>query len=70
MNLLCWHLKQTTPRRDSQGEYCRCLECGTRLPWSWEPKQEDWQRRMPTRSFNWPSSASSHFKEVLTQHHF
>ena len=35
MNALCWHTNQTTPRRDEQGEYCRCLDCGGRLPWSW-----------------------------------
>ena len=29
----CWHKRQTTPRRDSQGEYRRCLECAARLPW-------------------------------------
>lgn len=31
----CRHRKQTSPRRDERGEYCRCLDCGTRLPWSW-----------------------------------
>ena len=35
MNILCFHQKRTTPRRDKLGEYCRCLECGGRLPWSW-----------------------------------
>jgi hypothetical protein len=31
----CVHRNQTTPRKDAQGEYCRCLECGARIPWSW-----------------------------------
>ncbi len=35
MNFLCHHQNQTTPRRDEQGEYRRCLDCGGRIPWSW-----------------------------------
>jgi hypothetical protein len=35
LGILCNHTNQTTPRRDEQGEYRRCLECGGRLPWSW-----------------------------------
>lgn len=35
MSLWCSHRNQTTPRRDERGEYCRCLECGGRIPWSW-----------------------------------
>jgi hypothetical protein len=33
--LFCRHIKRTTPRRDDAGEYCRCLDCGYRIPWSW-----------------------------------
>jgi hypothetical protein len=33
--MLCGHMKQTTPRRDDEGEYRRCLDCGGRIPWSW-----------------------------------
>jgi len=32
---LCTHPKQTTPRRDAEGEYRRCLDCGGRVPWAW-----------------------------------
>lgn len=35
MGLWCRHRNQTSPRRDEQGEYLRCLECGERIPWSW-----------------------------------
>ena len=35
MDLWCRHRKQTSPRRDDKGEYCRCLDCGKRIPWSW-----------------------------------
>ena len=35
MSLWCRHQNQTVPRKDEQGEYCRCLECGRRIPWSW-----------------------------------
>ena len=35
MSLLCRHRNQTTPRRDEAGQYRRCLECGKRIPWSW-----------------------------------
>ena len=35
MGLWCRHRKQTHPRRDEVGEYCRCLECGARVPWAW-----------------------------------
>ena len=31
----CDHTNQTTPRRDQDGEYRRCLECGERLAWAW-----------------------------------
>jgi hypothetical protein len=31
----CRHTKQTSPRRDEEGEYCRCLECTARIPWTW-----------------------------------
>lgn len=30
------HRNQTTPRKDEQGEYRRCLDCGKRIPWSWD----------------------------------
>jgi hypothetical protein len=70
VNLLCWHLKQTTPRRDKEGEYCRCLECGARLPWSWEPDGQGSQHRMPSHSSNWPSFASQQFKSEQREHHF
>ena len=33
--VLCRHQTLTTPRRDERGEYRRCLDCGTRLAWSW-----------------------------------
>ncbi len=32
--LFCTHKSQTTPRRDDEGEYRRCLECGARIPWA------------------------------------
>ena len=32
---LCQHRYQTTPRKDAEGEYRRCLECAQRIPWSW-----------------------------------
>lgn len=35
MSLWCRHRNQTTPRRDKQGEYRRCLECGARIAWAW-----------------------------------
>jgi len=35
MNLWCQHRNQTSPRRDNEGEYCRCLDCGARIAWSW-----------------------------------
>ncbi|MBI4458584.1 MAG: hypothetical protein HY648_00825 [Acidobacteria bacterium] len=35
MGFWCQHRNQTTPRRDEEGEYRRCLDCGLRLPWSW-----------------------------------
>ena len=38
MSLWCWHGNKTTPRRDEQGEYRRCLECGARLAWTWPDK--------------------------------
>jgi len=31
----CRHAKQTSPRKDVEGEYCRCLECTARIPWAW-----------------------------------
>jgi hypothetical protein len=31
----CFHKKQTSPRKDKKGEYVACLECGTRISWSW-----------------------------------
>ncbi len=31
----CRHTNQTTPRRDEEGEYRRCIECGTRIAWAW-----------------------------------
>ena len=31
----CQHRNQTTPRRDEEGEYRRCVECGKRIPWAW-----------------------------------
>jgi hypothetical protein len=34
--LFCRHRHRTTPRRDDAGEYRRCLDCGYRIPWSWE----------------------------------
>jgi len=43
----CLHEKQTTPRRDEQGEYRRCLECGGRIPWSWA---DDFPIRSPKLS--------------------
>ena len=35
MGFWCRHRNQTRPRRDEEGEYLRCLECGARIPWSW-----------------------------------
>ncbi len=35
MSILCRHKRQTDPRRDGEGEYRRCLDCGTRLSWAW-----------------------------------
>jgi hypothetical protein len=55
----CQHHHQTTPRRDEDGEYRRCLDCGERLAWSW-PDQFSIQppRRMqspvrPRAAFGW-----------------
>jgi hypothetical protein len=31
----CRHTKLTTPRKDAEGEYCRCLDCTARIPWTW-----------------------------------
>jgi hypothetical protein len=39
MGIWCRHPNQTSPRRDDLGEYCRCLECGARLPWSWQEEE-------------------------------
>jgi hypothetical protein len=47
MDILCFHHKQTTPRRDEEGEYRRCLECGGRIPWAWP---DDFQIRSPKQS--------------------
>ena len=40
MSLFCriFHRKRTSPRRDEEGSYVRCTECGTRLPWQWKDK--------------------------------
>jgi len=38
MSLWCRHRNQTTPRRDEQGGYRRCLECGVRIAWIWRDK--------------------------------
>lgn len=35
MSFWCWHPRQTTPRRDEEGNYRRCLECGARIAWRW-----------------------------------
>ena len=35
MDLFCRHQNQTTPRRDENGSYRRCLECGARISWTW-----------------------------------
>ena len=35
MGIWCRHRNQTVPHKDEQGEYCRCLECGRRISWSW-----------------------------------
>lgn len=32
--MFCRHRKITTPRRDADGEYCCCLECGARIAWA------------------------------------
>lgn len=29
---LCFHRRTAWPQRDEQGEYVRCLDCGSRLP--------------------------------------
>jgi hypothetical protein len=54
----CLHLKQTTPRRDEQGEYCRCLECGARLPWAWEV-DDRWQDRAHPAESAWKTLVDS-----------
>jgi len=36
MDHWCYHRSQTTPRRDEDGEYRRCIECGKRIPWAWQ----------------------------------
>jgi hypothetical protein len=38
MRLWCQHRNQTTPRRDEEGEYRRCLECGARIGWGWRER--------------------------------
>jgi len=40
MSLFCrlFHRKRTSPRRDEDGCYMRCTECGTRLPWGWKDR--------------------------------
>ena len=35
MSIWCLHRNQTFPHKDPEGEYCRCLDCGARIPWSW-----------------------------------
>ena len=49
MGSWCLHRNQTTPRRDDEGEYCRCLECGERLPWSWPDGFPHGEKRHPSR---------------------
>lgn len=58
--LLCLHQNQTTPRRDEQGEYRRCLECGGRIPWSWA---DDFPIRAPKPSQ--PSEAPSFSRAAM-----
>jgi len=50
MSLWCWHQNQTSPRRDEQGEYCRCLDCGARIAWQWRDPFPVRPRRPPRRS--------------------
>jgi len=54
MGFLCRHQKQTNPRRDGEGEYRRCLDCGTRLTWAWADDFPIPPPRMaePRRSFS------------------
>jgi hypothetical protein len=33
---LCLHRSRTSPRRDAQGDYERCLDCGARICWAWQ----------------------------------
>lgn len=52
MGLWCRHSNQTWPRKDDEGEYCRCLDCGHRIPWSWgntSTKRRPHQSRQATQ---------------------
>ena len=37
--MFCFHQRTTTPRRDTQGTYIRCLDCTKRIPWKFEGKK-------------------------------
>ena len=64
----CYHKHQTSPRRDEHGEYCRCLDCGCRVPWSWgdqsllQPPRMLQPRRLPSRSPMLPLAYNSNRK--------
>ena len=56
LGILCTHKHQTTPRRDVEGEYRRCLDCGGRLAWAWP---DDFPIRPPRSMERHVSSAQS-----------
>ena len=49
----CLHHERTTPRRDAEGEYERCLSCGARIPWGWEHSHPVSFRRLERPQASW-----------------
>ncbi len=47
MMTFCRHKHQALPRRDEEGEYRRCLDCGNRIPWAFADGPEFHPRVMP-----------------------
>jgi hypothetical protein len=64
MNIFCKHSRQTTPRRDPEGEYRRCLECGERLSWSWS---DDFPIAPPKLVQPVAASVSTAFERLMPQ---
>lgn len=68
MGFWCRHRNPTTPRRDEDGEYRRCLECGARIPWAWRDNLRLRPPR-PTQPPNWEAFCRSlTFEEEANVH--